>query len=137
MREVYAILTIAYRDLLKLLRDPARLISSLIFPPVNCPILIFGPCRSCMMVTGVFNSSEIFLSKVMTAAWSSCFPCEKFKRATSIPAFINSLIFSGELLAGPMVAIIFVLRMASFTAVDFVASYKKNSPHEADHFNHL
>jgi ABC-2 type transport system permease protein len=32
MREVYAILTLAYRDLLKLLRDPARLISSLALP---------------------------------------------------------------------------------------------------------
>ncbi len=32
MREVYAIITIAYRDLLKLLRDPARLISTFILP---------------------------------------------------------------------------------------------------------
>jgi ABC-2 type transport system permease protein len=39
MREVYAILTIAYRDLLKLLRDPARLISSLIFPLLFIAIL--------------------------------------------------------------------------------------------------
>jgi len=39
MREVYAILTIAYRDLLKLLRDPARLISSLVFPLLFIAIL--------------------------------------------------------------------------------------------------
>lgn len=32
MREVYAIITLAYRDLMKLLRDPARLISGLMFP---------------------------------------------------------------------------------------------------------
>jgi ABC-2 type transport system permease protein len=32
MREVYAVITLAYRDLLKLLRDPARLISGLMFP---------------------------------------------------------------------------------------------------------
>lgn len=32
MREIYAVLTLAYRDLLKLLRDPARLISELMFP---------------------------------------------------------------------------------------------------------
>jgi len=32
MREVYAVLTLAYRDLMKLLRDPARLISTLMFP---------------------------------------------------------------------------------------------------------
>jgi len=39
MREVNAILTIAYRDLLKLLRDPARLIASLIFPLLFIAIL--------------------------------------------------------------------------------------------------
>jgi ABC-2 type transport system permease protein len=39
MREVYAILTIAYRDLMKLLRDPARLVSSLIFPLLFIAIL--------------------------------------------------------------------------------------------------
>lgn len=32
MREVYAVITLAYRDLMKLLRDPTRLISSLMFP---------------------------------------------------------------------------------------------------------
>jgi ABC-2 type transport system permease protein len=32
MRDVYAVITLAYRDLMKLLRDPARLISSLLFP---------------------------------------------------------------------------------------------------------
>src|SRR5690242_16341024 len=32
MREVYAIITIAYRDLMKLLRDPARLVATFIFP---------------------------------------------------------------------------------------------------------
>jgi len=40
MREIYAIVTIAYRDLMKLLRDPARLISTFIFPLLF--ILILG-----------------------------------------------------------------------------------------------
>lgn len=40
MREVYAVITLAYRDLMKLLRDPARLISSLMFPLLF--ILILG-----------------------------------------------------------------------------------------------
>ncbi len=39
MREIYAVLTLAYRDLLKLLRDPARLISSLMFPLLFIVIL--------------------------------------------------------------------------------------------------
>jgi hypothetical protein len=38
---------------------------------------------------------------------------------------MSSRIFSGELLAGPMVATIFVLRIVSFTTIDFAASYKK------------
>jgi len=39
MREVYAVLTLAYRDLLKLLRDPTRLISELMFPLLFIVIL--------------------------------------------------------------------------------------------------
>lgn len=39
MREVYAVITLAYRDLMKLLRDPARLISSLMFPLLFIVIL--------------------------------------------------------------------------------------------------
>jgi ABC-2 type transport system permease protein len=39
MREIYAILTIAYRDLVKLLRDPARLVSSLVLPLLFITIL--------------------------------------------------------------------------------------------------
>lgn len=40
MREIYAIQTMAYRDMMKLLRDPARLISTFIFPLLF--ILILG-----------------------------------------------------------------------------------------------
>ncbi len=39
MREIYAVLTLAYRDLLKLLRDPTRLISELMFPLLFIVIL--------------------------------------------------------------------------------------------------
>ena len=39
MKEVYAVLTLAYRDLLKLLRDPTRLISELMFPLLFIVIL--------------------------------------------------------------------------------------------------
>ncbi len=39
MREIYAIQTMAYRDLMKLLRDPTRLISSFIFPLLFIMIL--------------------------------------------------------------------------------------------------
>jgi len=39
MRDIYAIVTLAYRDLMKLLRDPARLISTLMFPLLFIVIL--------------------------------------------------------------------------------------------------
>src|SRR5690348_8529326 len=50
----------------------------------------------------------------MTSACSECSPCEKFRRATSIPASINSRIISSELLAGPMVQTIFARRTVWF-----------------------
>ncbi|HUP28363.1 MAG TPA: ABC transporter permease, partial [Chloroflexia bacterium] len=39
MRELNAIFTIAYRDLMKLLRDPVRIVSTLIFPLIFIGIL--------------------------------------------------------------------------------------------------
>jgi hypothetical protein len=39
----------------------------------------------------------------MFLACSSCVPCEKFSRATSIPASNKRSIIFGERLAGPMV----------------------------------
>jgi ABC-2 type transport system permease protein len=51
MREINAILTIAYRDLMKLLRDPARLVSTLIMPLLF--IAILGGSMQANMSTGL------------------------------------------------------------------------------------
>ena len=74
MREIYAVLTLAYRDLLKLLRDPARLISSLMFPLLFIVILggslqsSFGPNSKfhfiAVVFTGVF-AQTLFQSAAM------------------------------------------------------------------------
>ena len=74
MREVYAVVTLAYRDLMKLLRDPARLISSLMFPLLFILILggsmqgSFGPRSSfdylAFIFTGVF-AQNLFQSSAM------------------------------------------------------------------------
>jgi ABC-2 type transport system permease protein len=53
MRDVYAIITLAYRDIMKLLRDPARLISSLMFPLLF--IIILGGS-----LQGSFGSGDGF-----------------------------------------------------------------------------
>jgi len=65
MRELYAVLTLAYRDLLKLLRDPARLISSLMFPLLF--ILILGGS-----LQGSFGSGSNFdyLAYVFTGVFA-------------------------------------------------------------------
>src|SRR2546428_12047202 len=47
----------------------------------------------------------------MTVRWYSSVPCEKFTRATFIPAEISFLIISSESEAGPMVQTIFVRRV--------------------------
>ncbi len=74
MREVYAVVTLAYRDLMTLLRDPARLISSLMFPLLFIFILggslqsSFGPRSSfdyvAFVFTGVF-AQTLFQSASM------------------------------------------------------------------------
>ena len=61
MREIYAVLTLAYRDLLKLLRDPTRLISELMFPLLFIVVLggslqgTFGTGSSFDYITYVFT----------------------------------------------------------------------------------
>ena len=74
MREVYAVVTLAYRDLMKLLRDPARLVSSLMFPLLFILILggsmqgSFGSRSSfdylAFIFTGVF-AQNLFQSAAM------------------------------------------------------------------------
>jgi hypothetical protein len=49
------------------------------------------------------------------SAWSSLVPCEKFSRATSMPASTIRTSTSGAREAGPTVATIFVRRIAPAT----------------------
>ncbi len=46
----------------------------------------------------------------MARAWSSCVPCEKLRRATSMPAAMRASMPSGVFEAGPMVHTIFARR---------------------------
>src|SRR5512140_2666301 len=74
MRDFYSVVTLAYRDLMKLLRDPARLISTLMFPLLFIVILggslqsSFGPRSSfdylAFIFTGVF-AQTMFQSAAM------------------------------------------------------------------------
>src|SRR5215831_9530144 len=54
--------------------------------------------------------SDTFLSRSITRACSSWLPCEKLRRATSIPRCMSSRIADSELLEGPRVHTIFALR---------------------------
>lgn len=61
MRDLNAILTIAYRDLMKLLRDPVRMVSTFIFPLIFIGILggtfqsNFGPTAGYNLLVFVFT----------------------------------------------------------------------------------
>src|SRR5262249_18057390 len=73
----------------------------------------FGPCRSAMIAIGRSSSSETSRTRRIRSAWSSCVPCEKLRRAASIPARASSSTRSRDDDAGPSVATIFVRRGSS------------------------
>src|SRR5690606_28238999 len=76
------------------------------------PVRIFGPQRSCRIATGLPSFS---LSARMVSARRPCssqVPCEKLRRATSMPASIKLRIPVADSAAGPMVQTIFTRRTA-------------------------
>ena len=76
-------------------------------------VRIFGPCRSPSMHKG-FSSSWLTLRIIaISASFSSCVPCEKFRRTTSTPARTSSRKTVSVLDAGPRVATIFARRLAA------------------------
>src|SRR5712664_4031675 len=79
-------------------------------PPANGPVRIFGPWRSARIAIGFWCLMAAARSIEMLFACSSCVPCEKLSRATSIPASSKRSIIRGERLAGPMVQTIFEWR---------------------------
>src|SRR5690606_4022561 len=77
---------------------------------VNLAMRILGPCRSPSKATKRPWRAAISRTSCARARCSSGAPWEKFRRATSSPARIIFSSTSGELLAGPSVATIFVRR---------------------------
>ena len=69
------------------------------------------PPKSWRMATGRPCFLEMRLMLAITSACSSKVPWEKFRRAQSIPIPMSWSNMSGSLVAGPMVTMIFVLRM--------------------------
>src|SRR5687767_4457705 len=76
----------------------------------SSPTRIFGPCRSCKIPIEILSFSETLRMRAIRSACCSCVPCEKFIRATFIPARISFSIISSPWQAGPIVATIFTLR---------------------------
>ncbi|MNI25925.1 hypothetical protein D3C73_796040 [compost metagenome] len=75
---------------------------------------IFGPCRSASTATKRPCLAANSRTSRARAMCSCALPWEKFSRTTSTPARINPSIASGLSVAGPSVAIIFVLRIMMF-----------------------
>ena len=65
------------------------------------PVRILGPQRSCSAATDFLRSSLASRSRASAPPWSSCDPCEKLRRATSMPASMSARRPSGESDAGP------------------------------------
>jgi hypothetical protein len=80
---------------------------------LSAPIRIFGPGRSWRIAT--WRPALAAAARIRSAfsAWISRLPCEKFSRATSIPACTIRASVSGSRDAGPIVATIFVRRMTA------------------------
>ena len=95
-------------SVVRVTRSPAR---SGTPPACMMPTRSLGPCRSARMATGLPSSSDRARMRRMFSACPSWSPCEKFSRATSMPAFIISRKVSGSRLAGPMVQTILVRNM--------------------------
>ena len=81
---------------------------SVILPFAKVLILNSGPLVSSIMGMGAFLISLTFFIVSIFCACSSCVPCEKFKRATFMPASMSSESISSLSLAGPSVQMIFV-----------------------------
>ena len=71
----------------------------------------FGPGRSCRIATWRPARPAASRTSCAVSACSSALPCEKFRRATSIPASTMRTSTSGSREAGPIVATIFVRRI--------------------------
>ena len=79
-------------------------------PSFNRPVRIFGPCRSCKMQIVRFSLRAASRNRWMRPECSACVPCEKLRRATSMPSRISSPMHSAESQAGPIVQTIFARR---------------------------
>ena len=84
----------------------------------SAPMRIFGPGRSWRIATWRPAALAAARTRSAFSAWISRLPCEKFSRATSIPASTIRRSVSGSWDAGPIVATILVRRMKLKVAGD-------------------
>src|SRR6266516_4412574 len=80
--------------------------------PSTRPVRIFGPCRSPSNATGRPTASAASRTLAAASRCASGSPCEKLRRATSMPAWIIALSVCGDELDGPMVQTMRVRRIA-------------------------
>src|SRR5256886_6406962 len=71
--------------------------------PATGPVRILGPCRSPSSATGRPTASAASRTLAAASRCASASPCEKLRRATSMPAWIIALSVCGDELDGPMV----------------------------------
>ena len=76
----------------------------------SSPMRSFGPCRSAISAIGRPASASAARTRRARSACSSWVPCERLRRAASMPAPTSRRSISGDSEAGPRVATIFVRR---------------------------
>ena len=74
------------------------------------PVRMAGPCVSIMMPTNFFRAADWVRMSGTTRRTQSCGACDMFRRKMFTPASMSLPIISAESVAGPSVAMIFVLR---------------------------
>ncbi len=123
MTDFYAVLTLAYRDLMKLLRDPARLVSSLMFPLLFILILggsmqgSFGPRSSfdylAFVFTGVFGQT-LFQSAAMGVVSLIDDRENDFSQEVFVSPISRYSIILGKIVGETLVALVQALGVLAF-----------------------
>ena len=98
----------------------------------SSPIRSFGPCRSAISASGRPAAACASRTRRARSACVSGVPCEKLRRAPSIPASTRAASISGVEVAGPIVATILVRRGMTVTGRKLPAEARKRLPPEVE-----
>ncbi len=83
---------------------------------VNSPVRISGPFVSSAMAMFALTSAAARRTLLIVCRWKSCEPCEKFMRATAMPAPMSSFKPCTVCVLGPIVQMMLFMRITCETS---------------------